>query len=120
MVVTSEFAVHMLVHHYLCKGVPTDENPTLVSPRVCKSYFFLPVESMVDVWNGVHQINPHLKVDHLLWALFYYKVYNTWDHSTQFFCVCRKTYQLHVMAMTEVLNTYYTMEVRTYSSLLFF
>ena len=49
---------------------------------------------------------------HLLYALYFYKTYDTSEKSAGFFAVCKKTYSNHVWKMTCVLQLVYDQEVR--------
>ena len=114
----SSDAIRALSHQYINIHWP-DRNVSHVTDVIFKSYFWLPPYFAAELWNNVRHTDSTLRPVHLLWALYYMKIYNTYDHSSRFFGVCRNNYQDKVKAVTEVLNEIYVDEVSSLYELKF-
>ena len=101
----SSDAFRALSHQYINIHWP-DCNVSHVTDVIFKSYFWLSPQLAAELWNNVRHTDITLRPVHLLWALYYMKIYNTYNHSSRFFGVGRSTYIEKVHLVVKVLKLY--------------
>jgi len=120
-------AVEELSKLYINAPLPPHKRNAKIPPQVFKSYFFLYPDGVADLWEEIKLVIDNYDEEyaasatfkHLLYALYFYKTYDTSEKSARFFGVCKKTYSNHVWKMTCVLQLVYDEEVRQIEQLFF-
>jgi hypothetical protein len=82
------------------------DKPSRLSSRKFKSLFLLNVKEVVKLWDTlVHRRGtlPFNRPEHLLWALYYMKVYPTWDQMALTTGITEKTLRKWVGVVVEYL-----------------
>ena len=98
----TEQALIAIAKKFIFSALPVSRNNTL-STRLFRSYFFLSPDILADLCNALNQVHRELEVKHVLFALYYYKVNNTWEQSAIFFGIHKQTYVKYVQKNSRIL-----------------
>ena len=84
------------------------DKPSRLSERKFKSLFLFSVEEVTELWEFFEDTNkralPFHKPEHLLWALYYLKVYPTWDQMSLTTGITEKTLRKWVSIVVKYLS----------------
>ena len=85
------------------------DKPSRLSDRKFKSLFLFSVEEVTTLWEFFEETNkrgtlPFSKPEHLLWALYYLKVYPTWDQMAMTTGITEKTLRKWVSIVVKYLS----------------
>jgi hypothetical protein len=97
------FAVKYFTNMEICWE---SDRPSRLSVRKFKSLFLYTAKEVASLWENLdrrHGILPFHRPEHLLWTLYYLKVYSTWDQMAMTTGVSEKTLRKWVEIVVEYL-----------------